>query len=262
MSDDLMETDNDLVPLLRKCDNNDLSPLVSYITKKGRISSHLDRTNISKKNPSNHKMYADEVAAEIQKCGGNTITNKGRRGKGVPYKEIVCDVAKRLKVNFNKKREVEFIEQQILLKVLEKSWEKMGDEEKMRFMEGLGDEYKSMPIPKIFPAKAFGAFAIKGDLTPYNIAVTVANASAEALLGKVVPLAAGAVGIAGPIGWAITAIWTIFDIAKPAYRVTIPCVLHIAMLRQKYMLEEQGMDVSGGLPGGFANKMPESDISA
>ena len=67
---------------------------------------------------------------------------------------------------------------------------------------------------------------------------------------------------AGPVGWAVTAIWTIFDIASPAYRVTIPCVLHIAMLRQKYILEEQGVNLFGGLPDGIANKIPESVISA
>ena len=38
---------------------------------------------------------------------------------------------------------------------------------------------------------------------------------------------------AGPIGWAITAIWAAFDMASPAYRVTVPCVVQVAYMRQK-----------------------------
>jgi uncharacterized protein YaaW (UPF0174 family) len=116
----------------------------------------------------------------------------------------------------------------------------------MKFMEGLGDEYQSMPIPKHFPMPVIQSLIKLGGFVPYKLAVIVANAIAKALLGRGLSLAAGAALtrwmaiFAGPIGWAVTTIWTIYDIAKPAYRVTIPCVLHIAMLRQKYLLEDQG----------------------
>lgn len=38
--------------------------------------------------------------------------------------------------------------------------------------------------------------------------------------------------LTGPIGWAITAIWTAIDIAGAAYRVTIPAVIQVAYLRK------------------------------
>jgi hypothetical protein len=63
----LREPDDDLIPLIRKCNNDDLDPLVSYITQKGWISSQLDLTDIFKKQNPNHRVYADEIAAEIQK---------------------------------------------------------------------------------------------------------------------------------------------------------------------------------------------------
>jgi uncharacterized protein YaaW (UPF0174 family) len=162
------------------------------------------------------------------------------------YKEIACNVAKKMKVNFNKKREVEFIEQQILLKVLEKAWEKMDNEEKRIFMDELGDEYKSMPIPINFPMPLLQSAIKLGGFTSYIFTLRVANAVAHAILGRGLPFAVNrAISrymavFAGQIGWVITGIWTIFDIAKFAYRVTIPCVLHIAMLRQKYLLEDRG----------------------
>lgn len=37
----------------------------------------------------------------------------------------------------------------------------------------------------------------------------------------------------GPVGWVLTGVWTAIDLAGPAFRVTVPCVLHIAMLRQR-----------------------------
>lgn len=39
----------------------------------------------------------------------------------------------------------------------------------------------------------------------------------------------------GPVGWALTGVWTAIELAGPAYRVTVPYVLHIAYLRQKLL---------------------------
>ena len=36
----------------------------------------------------------------------------------------------------------------------------------------------------------------------------------------------------GPVGWVLTALWTLLDIAGPAYRVTIPAVIQITYIRQ------------------------------
>ena len=249
----LREPDDDLLPLLRKCSSEDLEPLVSYITNKGGLTSELELTKAYKKHYPNHKMYVDEIAAEIQKYGGNTIINIARGGKGVPYREIVCDVAKKLKVNFNKKRETEFIEQQIALKLLERAWEKMTDEEKRVFMDELGLEHKSKSHIVDFPIMALQALVKLGGFAPYKISLILANATAKAIMGRGLSLATNAAiarylsVFAGPIGWAVTTIWTIFDLASPAYRVIVPCVAHIAMLRQKYALLDKGADLTEDL---------------
>ena len=178
------EPDDDLLPLLRKCTNKDLEPLVSYITNNGGLTSELELTEAYKKHYPNHKMYVDEIAAEIQKFGGNTIVNLARGGKGVPYREIVCDVAKKLKVNFNKKRETEFIEQQIALKLLERAWEKMTDEEKRVFMDELGLEHRSKSHLVDFPIMALQAIIKLGGFAPYKISLILANAIAKAIMGR------------------------------------------------------------------------------
>ena len=37
---------------------------------------------------------------------------------------------------------------------------------------------------------------------------------------------------AGPVGWILTGVWTAFDFASQAYRVTIPSCIYIAALRK------------------------------
>ena len=40
--------------------------------------------------------------------------------------------------------------------------------------------------------------------------------------------------LTGPVGWVITGAWTLIDIAGPAFRVTLPAVIQIAVLRKKH----------------------------
>jgi uncharacterized protein YaaW (UPF0174 family) len=87
--------------------------------------------------------------------------------------------------------------------------------------------------------------AIKlGGFKSYMLAATVAAAVAKAILPAAARFGAvqgmnKAIGVmAGPIGWAITTIWTAFDLASPAYRVTVPCVIQLAYMRQKALLEQ------------------------
>ena len=78
-----------------------------------------------------------------------------------------------------------------------------------------------------------------GGFTSYKIAVIVANAIAKFIVGRGLPLAANAFLtkalsiFAGPIGWVVSGIWMALDIAGSSYKVTIPCVIHVAMLRLK-----------------------------
>lgn len=242
----LRESDADLVPLLRNCKDEDIDPLVQYILQKGWLTSELEQTEVYKKNQPHHHVYADEISSEIQRFGGHTWGNMFRGGEGVPYKSIVCDVAKRFKVNFNENREIEVIEQQILLSILEKAWEKMTDEEKAQLLKESGA--KAGKVGAEFPLAAFLAIFKAGGFKSYVIMYTAASAVSRFVIGRgLLPLTNAALGrwaavLTGPIGWAITAVWTLFDLGSPAYRVTIPCVIHIAMLRQLITLRENGQD--------------------
>lgn len=243
----LREDDHDLVPLLRSADNEDLAILVEFIMKAS--TSELGETpDFKHLNPraiheppvydGNHNEYADDISAEIQKFGGNTIINFFRKGRGVPYSEVLRDVADKLGVNYNESADAATIEGQIQIKVLEQAYEKMDDAQRKDMLDAVETEHKG-GVPAALPVMAIQAAIRLGGFAAYQLALIVANAVARQVLGHGLRLAANAgiarvMGVlAGPIGWAITILWTILDIASPAYRVTIPCVLQVAYIRQK-----------------------------
>jgi uncharacterized protein YaaW (UPF0174 family) len=237
-----------LAPLLRVADKEDLDILVDYLTDQGvgRISLADDvcRRLVSCK-ASGEYSEADRtlIAAEIRLFGGNTLVNLFR-GDGVPYIEVVRDVARHLKVNFSEDAEVPLIEDGILRKLLDEAFAKMTDEERQKVLDELNVKNLSALGPA-GTAAALGAAKFAGFAT-YKIALIVANAVAKAILGRGLSLATNAaitraLGVAlGPIGWVITGLWTIADFASPAYRVTVPCIVQIAYIRQKALIKLHG----------------------
>lgn len=232
--------DKDLI-FLRNADGSDLKVLVDYLTKtkdgENRFTDELTMTeNYKKYYPDQLQLMAEDIAEELQLYGGNTFMNI-LRGHGVEYRELLIDVCKRLKVNFNKESSIEMIEYNLLQKILLDSLENMTIEELKKILD-------EMNIPtQGYGKQAFVAalqMAIKrGGFSAYKIAVIVANAVSRALIGRGLTIAANAAitrwlsVFAGPVGWTVTAIWTAIDIAGPAYRVTIPSVVQIAYMRIK-----------------------------
>lgn len=247
----MRDDDLDLVPLLRRADRDDLAILVEFIMKAS--TSELGSGNDFKRlNPravqeppvydGDHRQYADDIAAEVQKFGGNTVLNLFRGGKGVPYIQVLRDVADKLGANYNKGADAATIEGQIQIKVLEKAYEKMTPDQRRELLETIGADHRG-GIPLALPIVAMQAAIRLGGAAAYQAAVIVANAAAKHVLGKGLALAVNAgiadvLGVlAGPIGWAITILWTMLDLAGPAYRVTVPCVLQVAYMRQKTLVK-------------------------
>lgn len=233
-------TDCALVSVLVSADEADLAILADFITDndKGRMS--LDaaiRVQISEcKVKGTLKNNYELLAREIQEFGGNSIINFFR-GKGVPYREILEDVANHMKVAFEKNAGIEEMELKILIAVAVKSMEKMSDDEQGSFIR----DVSGGQIAGIGPATAAAlqTYMLASGIGSRMLSTTVANAVATQLIGRgltIVPTHGASrmlAAFAGPIGWAITAAWAAFDMASPAYRVTVPCVIQIAYMRQK-----------------------------
>lgn len=238
--------DPELMDVLTHGSQEDLGVLVDIITNKGKGRISLDSGVLTVLLEAKHKGAIEGnvllyIAEEIQKSGANSIVSVFRGGKGVTYREVLFDVARHLKVSFNASSDLSSVENGILLKIIEKAMEKMSEEEKKEFFSHFGVLYDG--VGPVAMAGLIAAIKSSGFFT-YKLALIVANAVAKAVIGRGLSLAANAALMrtialfAGPIGWAITAIWTILDIAGPAYRVTVPCVVQIAYMRQKDLIEE------------------------
>ncbi|MCL7749207.1 DUF3944 domain-containing protein [Halalkalibacter alkaliphilus] len=232
--------DEDL-DFLRKCDNEDLDVLVTYLTKdksgNPRLTETLTSNEKYKLHYPNHQLYWEEIAESLQLYGANSFSSLFRGRKGVYYEEILKDVCKRLKVNYNKNSSIDTIEMNLLMKVLTDSIEKMDKEQLKEVIETTGINSKTLTAESVIAALQV---AIKtGGFTPYKVALIVANSVSKFITGKGLSLTANATltkvlaKFAGPIGWVITGVWTAIDLAGPAYRVTVPAVIQIAYMRAK-----------------------------
>ena len=212
--------------------------------RRSRRRTRGPRTNIY---DGDHRAYADDIAAEIQRYCGNTVSNAFRGGKGVPYIEAVRDVADHLRVNYHRNAAVDRVEREILLKVLEKAYEKMSEEEKSELLRELGVSNASGIVPSLLPVMAIQRILGKKGTVALLLSAIVANSIVNSLVKPTVVYAAGLAArvvaprassmFLGPVGLALTAgwaAWSLYDLGGPAYRVLVPCVAHVSFLRQKY----------------------------
>ncbi|MFG1601579.1 YaaW family protein [Klebsiella quasipneumoniae] len=226
MSEIDIQGDEALVQLLLNADKGDIDLLIDYVTNTGKFGFSMSDSVKAVLQDAKHQDIPDEetlrlLVRELQHFGGNTFVNLFRRN-GVSYSEIVDDVASHLKMKVQAAASVEEKEALIIDCVFTSSWKKMSDDERSQILRDMGiNGSVSMDIPV------------------WQRAALVANSLAQTTAGKVLPLIAGlGIGrvlgvLTGPVGLAITGLYTAYDISNPAFRVTLPCVVQIAWIRLK-----------------------------
>jgi uncharacterized protein YaaW (UPF0174 family) len=227
--------EDELVGILASAATEELDGLVRCITAQGKWTCQLKRLQSYKDSYPNHRAYSKDIAAEIQKYGGNTLANQlFRSGKGVPYKEIVNDVARHLKVAANgTTRDTELAIREHLLAEL---WKKMSESERRALLDEFKVNDYSLVLHAAMPAILIKATTLTG-FGAYKASVILANAFLKASLGHGLPFLANAVLtkslsiFLGPVGWTLAIGYAAKVIGGEAYRVTVPCVLLISMMR-------------------------------
>ncbi|PNQ95023.1 GTP-binding protein (plasmid) [Azospirillum argentinense] len=210
----------------------DVEPLVNYLG--------MDRKTLSFEKGQLHKT-AEALAKYLQEMGSNDIATFFRGG-GVEYTEVVLDVAEKLGAkDARDDKTVEENEGIILRKLFADALDQMSVGERRQLFSSMGIRETEIPYGSAgtilvqLLLKNFGGFAT------YRISLIVANMVARTLLGSGLSFATNAaltrtIGtLLGPIGWAASAAWLVVDLAGPAYRKTVPAVVHVAMLRQMLM---------------------------
>lgn len=217
-----MET---LREILMHSDEEDLQILIEYQKNDKRFKG-LDK-------------YAkvSAIIDEIRANGTNTFQNILLKKN--EYDSIVRDVAKQLKVTYNKDATTDIIETEIVIKLISDEFKTMSVDQQKEILENLGIDNVSSILAS--PGLLAGILAAKlSGFAIYRLTAIAANAIAKAILGKGLTFVANAalmrgIGIAlGPVGWGVSAAWFAFDLAGPNFKKTIPSIVHIALLRQKY----------------------------
>jgi uncharacterized protein YaaW (UPF0174 family) len=229
--------DDELVSLLERAAESELDGLVQCLVKKGGITCQLKHLKVFKENSPHHRAYTRDIAAEIQKYGANTLVSQAfRSGRGVRYEEIVRDVASRL--GLPSRTDVRDIETSILENLLEKLWLDQTPSQRRALLEELNIRDLSLAARATLPAAIYGSIKLSG-FWAYKASVIVANAAAKVLLGHGLSFVANAaltkslsIVINPPVGLSVVGLLTAHSIAGEAYRVTVPCVLQVSMIRR------------------------------
>lgn len=229
---------------LRYCSNDELKTLCDTLThnSKGevRLSEQLTDNEAYLRNyPENMRGMWQEIAAELQRFGGNTFANIFRGGLGASYNSILRDVCKKMKVRIPSCSSVEEIEIALLTKYCEETIGCMDIDLLRELSLEIGVKPQSYNKQAVVAAILL-ALRKGGGKVLAPVIYYIGTHITRILIGRGVYIAtAGVLGrtvaaLAGPIGWTITAGWLAFDIASPAYRVTIPAVIQVACMRLKH----------------------------
>ncbi|NYH22461.1 hypothetical protein [Paraburkholderia bryophila] len=234
----LITPDTGLLPLLSTADKADLAILVQLLNRSSDIDLNLYITDGQDVAREESPLSAHDVAAEIQRSGGNSFANALRGGKGVKYIEVARDVANRVGVPLPVHSPVDRIEQAIVRKLFLQAYEPLSLGDRQSVLVSAGIDADRLP-PGVTPMVAIQAAFSMGNFASYQLTLIVTQAVTRHVLGTHVsasartPLARALALFSDSIGRILTCILTAWDIAGPAWRVTLPCVVYVAHLRQK-----------------------------
>ena len=231
-----------LISVLERADNEDLKTLCDIITlgknRTPRISDSLTRASVYKHNyPHNMPALIPGMVRELSLYGGNSVVNFFK-GEGSDYSAILRKVAKRLKVSFRETQSDEVIEGYILQKLFDDMSENLSDDE----LRSMAREFGVKPLRYSRQAlvatlqmsiRCGGIYGLKWSMNVANVVARQAVGRGIAVFASGTVLSRTLSILTGPVGWALTAAWTAYDIAGPAYRVIVRAVICIAYLRRK-----------------------------
>ena len=222
-----------LIQVLNKGSNEELQEFLKLFEKQLNSSVLEEDLQVTDVNRAEKIKLID---TELREYGGNTFVNLFR-GEGPDYDEIVTDVAHKFDINTNGLTIPE-VEERICCVILQKAIEGMSEEERKEFFKTLDLDLNTPLKGEALTAALMAIFRL-GGFKSYQLVLIIVNAVWKFIFGKGLAFAANSAIaktlsiLTGPIGWVITIIWTALDLAGPAFRVTIPGVLYVAMLRRK-----------------------------
>ena len=215
-----------------------LQVFVDTLIEKGGITETLSVSEDYKQFGKNYAKYWHRIEEEYRAFGSNTITSIFAGPN--TYREILEIVLKQCKVDFHASDSVEVMEELLLESIIKDMWEKLSQSERIALLSDLKDDVDNIDFNSIGGITSSVLIQVfrAGGFASYKITLIIVNAIAKAILGRGLSLAVnasiarGLSVLVGPIGIILTALWSVYDIAGPAYRVIIPCTILIAAYRK------------------------------
>ncbi|MGN0257556.1 MAG: DUF3944 domain-containing protein [Bacteroides sp.] len=230
---------------LQYAENNDLRTLCDILTlnNKGefRVNEKLsDTDSYIECYPDNMAGMWKDIAYELQSFGGNTFMNVfSRHGRGPEYESIVNDVCRKVGVKVPRHAECEQMESLLLEFFCKKALDRMSEEELRSLCEELGITAKNKVTRTAMIAAIIATRKVSTRAYVF-VLQTIMSFLERFILGRMtIVLTGGLLSrslsiLTGPVGMALLTGYTLWDLAGPAYRVTIPAVLQVAMMRAAY----------------------------
>lgn len=187
------------------------------------------------------------LVKEITRDGSNTIVSILMGQAESTYIDIVKSVAGKLRIECKSIEDEILIERRCLESVLNRYLTTAPDEERTHIMRIIDDTGEEFHIEELSRKLKSGALKL-GTLT-LLIRQIGARATAQIvkkIVGRIIgrqvareasKRAAQMAGFAIPLLNIVMIGWTVWDLAGPAYRKTIPTVLEIALLRMEFESE-------------------------
>ena len=235
---------------LDRATHEDLQQLVSiliYDPNDGKKRWTEELSNKLKNTYDYHLRWQD-IAGELQCFGADSMMTIFRGGKGVPYREILCDVCDNVKLKYNKKSiNIEDIENELIVRQTEMLWKNisLGEKKSIYIALKLFDDKSLLPRlgTSIIASSVITNLIFNGGLLASRLALTSSALTTGALYSavRIFPTLAGifgprAVSIAIPPLTVLSLLSIPLAFSGPAYRVTLPACLAVAHLRKKVAL--------------------------
>lgn len=219
----------------RKYETLELVALLAAGTKE-------ERTNLATILKLSETATPAALSESLGKAGSHVVGALARGGRGVPYLEVVTDVAAKLKLP--KLPQADMIcerERQILTATFEKMLAKATPEQREAILAELASKQLSS-------ARKLGAGA--GALMVANLsgfalytAASTTLAAVTGALGLTLPfatymgLSSVIATVTGPLGWAALVVWGVASLGGADYKKTIPAVILVSTVRTRLIAE-------------------------
>lgn len=233
--------DADLDMVLQAASNADLDPLVDFIVN-NHISKNLSSSEEFKRFSPEHQHYVHIISHDLRAFGGNSIANFIRKGRGPNYRTVVCDVAKHFQLEFAPDEHLPLIEQKIIAHVMKELYSKMTTEQKQLFVAEV-QKYQDNNGAMVVAAVEQEDFSSLSNRAIALMSFLVSNTVSHIMGARsLVPIISGSLeqsftklrhSLKQPLQWLKQMLYHIYELGGSRYRVTVPCVVHIAMLRIK-----------------------------